>query len=300
LVQQDVRIAALVILVLLFLVSAGCGDNGGSGAGAAAASRSTLSSKLPKEIPGNVLWLDGSDVDGDTSPGGSFEAGIRWIDKSAAGSGHASQTDASRLPAVLQNQVNGLAAVHFDGSDFMDLGPGALGMLSNVEGATLYAVVRTEVTTPQRVFMVSTGANSGGSRAGVNLFDSFGASLSDQGDFGAAGRRLDTDEFQRIDGGVTTVGVFVAYTAVFDYKAGTIDLLVNGQLVNASANFQTPGATSRTDSLNIRAGADADTDLRRFRGAFKGDVGEILVYNRALSAAERRQLDDYLKAKWGL
>ena len=35
----------------------------------------------PRDLSGNVLWLDGSDVDGDFVPGGSFLNGTTWADK---------------------------------------------------------------------------------------------------------------------------------------------------------------------------------------------------------------------------
>jgi hypothetical protein len=33
---------------------------------------------------------------------------------------------------------------------------------------------------------------------------------------------------------------------------------------------------------------------------FKGDVAEVLVYNRVLTASERAAIEQYLAAKWGL
>ena len=33
--------------------------------------------------------------------------------------------------------------------------------------------------------------------------------------------------------------------------------------------------------------------------AVSGDLGELIVYNRALTARERRLLLEYLSAKWG-
>ena len=62
----------------------------------------------PRDLPGNTLWLDGSDVDGDFVSGGAFLNGTTWVDKSTAQNASAIQTVASALPTV----VNTLSLIH--------------------------------------------------------------------------------------------------------------------------------------------------------------------------------------------
>ena len=250
----------------------------------------------PADIPGNVVWLDGSDPDGDGVPGGGFVNGNRWIDKSAAGGANAIQTTGMRRPQVVAGAWNGLSAVRFDGNDYMEVHSSTFGMLNGVDGATLFAVASTLKTGGQRVFMISTGGSSSQTRAGVNLFDSFGTSIGGSGDYGAAGRRLDSDSFQRIEGGSITMGQLEQYAALFDYDQGHLSLYVDGLLETYATNFQSPGSTSPTNSVNIRVGADAD--LNQLKGTFRGDLAEVLVYDRLLSAAERETVEAYLHAKW--
>ncbi len=250
----------------------------------------------PSDIPGNVVWLDASDPDGDGVAGGGFVGGSTWIDKSAAGGADASQPTPMRRPQIVAGAWNGLSALRFDGNDFMDVAPSSFGMLNGTSGATLIAVASTIATSSQRVFMVSTGSNSAQTRAGVNLFDAFGTSIAGSGDFGAAGRRLDTNPFQRIEGGAITMNTLEQYAAVFDYGAGQLELFVDGELVTVADNFQSPGSTSPTDSVNIRVGADAV--FGQIQGTLRGDVAEILVYDRVLSETELQSVVDYLHAKW--
>lgn len=248
------------------------------------------------DLPGCVLWLDGDDVDGDGVAGGSFVAGTTWVDRSGNGA-DAVQATAQRQPLVVPSVWNGRGIVRFDGSDFMDVVPAAFGMLNDVGGATLFAVTSTPGTdTNQRVVMVSNGANSGQSRAGLALFDQFGTSIGGTGDFGAAGRRLDTDGFQRIAGGSITSGSLQQFSATFNYSAGELSLHADGNLETFATNFQTPGQTSPTDSVNIRLGADAA--LNALRGEFTGDLAEVIVFDRVLSDAERQFVEQYLHAKW--
>jgi hypothetical protein len=250
----------------------------------------------PVGVTGNVVWLDASDPDGNGIPGGAFLSGTTWVDKSAAGGASATQLTAARRPQIIPGAWNGLSAVRFDGGDYMDLSAPAFGMLNGVSGATLFAVASTTATSSQRVFMISTGGNSRQTRAGVNLFDSFGTSIGGSGDYGAAGRRLDSDGFQRIEGGTINLGQLEHYAAVFNYAAGNLSLYVDGNLETLATNFQSAGSTSSTNSLNIRVGADAD--LAQLHGAFRGDLAEVLVYDRVLTNSERQSVENYLRGKW--
>lgn len=253
----------------------------------------------PRDLVGNTLWLDGSDVDGDFVPGGTFLNGTTWVDKSTAQNASATQLNAAALPTIVNTPVNNLTAVQFDGNDFLDVNSASFGMLRNVAGATMIGVLSTEVNTANgglRALMVSSGSNSAASRAGINLFDSFGTSIGGNGDFGLAGRRLDSDDFQRIEGGNVVAGQIATLTGLFDYQAGELSLLVDGQQETSVNTFQSPGLTSDTDSLNIRVGADAA--LNTPRGFFNGQISELIVYDRVLSASELADIDTYIAEKW--
>ena len=252
----------------------------------------------PRDISGNVLWLDGSDVDGDFVTGGSFVGGTTWIDKSTASNADASQSTASATPAVLSSSFNGLTAVEFDGNDFLDIASTAFGALRNVEGATMIGFLATDVQSSNRALralMISSGANSAATRAGITLFDSFGTSVGGTGDFGLAGRRLDSDGFQRIEGGSVIPSELASVTGVFNYLNGEATLLVDGE-VETQASFQSAGTTSDTDSLNIRVGADAA--LGSPRGFFNGQIAELIVYDRVLDASELASVQAYFAQKW--
>lgn len=255
----------------------------------------------PRAIAGNVLWLDASDPDGDFITGGTFADGTTWADKSSANNASATQTTASRTPVVLTDEYNGLSVVHFDGNDFMDLDSASFGMLRNTAGATVIAVARPTAIPTQgghRVFMASTGTSSASSRAGFNFFDSFGTGIGGSGDAGLAGRRLDTDSYQRINGGSSDLTAYSIWSGEFDYTGATARLFQDGTLQTEATGFQSPGNTSETDSLNIRLGADASfTDQRGF---FTGDLAELIVYDRLLTAPERQQIEQWLTSKWSM
>jgi len=56
-----------------------------------------------------------------------------------------------------------------------------------------------------------------------------------------------------------------------------------------------PGPTPNTPSLAIYVGSSPHDSGSSSNHA----IGEIIVYQRALDARERRQLLEYLSAKWG-
>ncbi|MGJ8650759.1 MAG: LamG-like jellyroll fold domain-containing protein [Opitutaceae bacterium] len=254
----------------------------------------------PRTISGNVLWLDGSDVDGDFQIGGSFVNGSVWVDKSTANNADASQTTANRRPSVTPLAHNGLTTVSFDGSDYMDVNSAAFGMLRNVSGCTVFIFASGSNAGSQshRVIMVSTGTNAAGTRAGFNFNDSFGSSIGGTGNAGLAGRRLDSNPYQRINGFGLTNGSYGQWTGVFDYANATLKLYSNGDLSTNATNFQSAGNTSNTNSLNIRLGADAATNDER--GFYTGNLGEVIIYNRVLSDSEREEVESYLANKWSI
>ena len=91
-------------------------------------------------------------------------------------------------------------------------------------------------------------------------------------------------------------GDLFSMTGVFNYQDSELILFVDGEEQTRTLNFQTPGMTSDTSSLNIRVGADAAIDQPR--GFFSGRIAELIVYNRALNDIERLQVEEYLFEKW--
>ncbi|MHA2091153.1 MAG: hypothetical protein ACW98K_09865, partial [Candidatus Kariarchaeaceae archaeon] len=217
----------------------------------------------PVDLVGNVLWLDGSDVDGDGSLGGTFVDDNTWIDRSHENNGDARQENEESRPKVIENGLNNMTTVRFDnraidGSIFMDLDSNSFGMLRDVEGATLFSVMKTFSTRAnQRVIMIST-SESLKTRAGLSLLEnpsySPTSNLGGEGDFGVTGRVNDADRFQRIEGGKLTPGKFHQYTGVLNYVNGTISLRSDKELRTITHLLENPGRTSDTDSKNIRLG----------------------------------------------
>lgn len=85
-------------------------------------------------------------------------------------------------------------------------------------------------------------------------------------------------------------------TAVFDGSSSHLDL--NG---TASANLP-PGTQGWGNASRFhlgQVGGEYTADKAGYDGAWNGWVGELLVYDGALSSGDRATVEAYLKAKWG-
>jgi hypothetical protein len=71
----------------------------------------------PTQIGGNVLWLDGDDVDGNGVAGGSFVGGNTWVDKSLDAH-HDNMITSGGAPSAVSGGVpfSGRSVVQFNGS----------------------------------------------------------------------------------------------------------------------------------------------------------------------------------------
>lgn len=72
----------------------------------------------------------------------------------------------------------------------------------------------------------------------------------------------------------------------------------NGNATLSVDGFQKASALSNTPNVQtapVRIGAGGSSSVNRF---FHGDIGEIIIYNRALSLEERQEVELYLGNKW--
>ena len=221
---------------------------------------------------GLVLWLDAHDA-ATLSKQPNGKIGV-WADKSGRGN-HAKQTQTHSQPQYVSDGFRGKPAVRFDGDDFLNLGrPTSLAFRPGKPFtiAVVYRVARQDGGT-----LLSKGGGSAGQRA-YQLY-------------AASGRR----------GAVT-------YGAMREKPRSSETEIVIEVCDGACAEMHVNGRPCL--SFNVRRGSsDADVLVgARRKNAdntdiffpLKGDVAEILVYDRALKTDELVGLGRYLKNKHGL
>ncbi len=221
----------------------------------------------PSDLTGLFLWLDASD----TSVNNIQQAGglvSQWSDKSGNGN-HAIQTTSSLKPVTGTATINGLNTIVSDGVDDALVLPSAIYNLP-LGNNTVFCVF-AKTSTSNSLARPIAGAN-GSFRWGV---------YADTANGGIGfinrpnGNYHPTDPWTNSTSPVLFVG----------YK--------NGSTLSA--------AVDSVGTTNSAGSEDSLTSAAVFGGsATSGKIGEIIVYNRALSGAEISRIRSYLSAKWGI
>jgi len=234
----------------------------------------------PAGIPSNGLVLA---LDASTVPGGDGATVSTWTSTTstpmvASGSG-------SARPTLVSSGIGGVPSVRFDGvDDFLSLGSGFEDFQS---GISMFVVANPSVLQPAfKMLALGNGAgqqNVGlgrdGGNAGLQYFNT-----RTNGDYGW---------FNTSSG--LAAGVPAVYSAV--QGAGAVDALVPGSVLRngvviGSGNVFVPPVATR--GLNYIAKSYWP------EGLFQGDIAEVLLYNRTLSAAEQTTVNNYLLTKYGI
>lgn len=250
----------------------------------------------PAEITGLKLWLDASSADTlyDATSGGSLvtaDSGVaRWEDKSGNGS-HAVQSTGANQPLRKASVQNGRDVLRFDGTnDTLQI--------SSITLPTYFTA-----------FVVSSTTRSGNDlkfwlehSANVNSNNGFffngtyeGAWTIRRGAGSSAvryGPLVDSSDW---------IGSGWALASLTYNSAGVGSIYKNGTFVSdATLDLSTTSAaTSALDNSDVTASLNIAS--RNGSSLFlNGDIGEIVIYNSALSSVNREAVENYLLAKWGI
>jgi hypothetical protein len=233
---------------------------------------------LPSDIANLGLWLK-ADA-GITLVGGAVDG---WADQSGNGRDFSAPAGTNR-PAYT-GTLNGLPVLTFDGTtDYLTGDAESLTLGQAVTGLTMILVVKYAGATIQRAFGLSTSAAVDGVRALV------GVSATQ---WQTGGRRLDADSVVLLSGGTASTAT-VIQSSLLRYSVATGAVFVNGAS-QVDTTFQTAGNSQNGASLRTIIGGGLN--LANF---LQGDIAEIIVYQRALSDAERASVERYLSVKWGI
>jgi len=225
----------------------------------------------PTDISGLQLWLDASDIstlfqdDAKTTPVTADAQTVgAWADKSGSGN-DATQSTADNEPTYNTGQQNGLPMITFDGtSDAM-----ALSMTVGAGNYTFFAVLKDGTT--GYIFDAETGRLIFGEKTAapseMGFFD---------GGWSQGGEGLDSDPS--------------VYTWVLD-NAGA-SMFKNGSALTLDDTGYTPVAIGGQVAIG--------SGFNQSSSRFNGKMGELVLYNAALSSANRGQVENYLAGKWGV
>lgn len=218
----------------------------------------------PSQLTGLTGWYDPSDTSSITSSGGS----VSQINDKSGSANHATQGTAANQPITGTRTINGLNSLDFDGSNDNLVLPPAMYPLAT--GAwTYFAVFQSDVSSGAARIVV-------GSTAGTVNHGIYG--------FGYNARQG------------------TGQTAITPYSTTNADLNGHIYVGRRSGTFvEAFGDNGDYGSLNTAA----DAALSAFvigssASTMDGRLGEVIMYNRALTDAEVNQIGAYLQSKWGI
>lgn len=225
---------------------------------------------LPTNIARNVIWIDFSDAatlftdQARTTPVSDTGASIMGVTNLSGSDNHATASASNVSPKYITGVQNGLSTASFDGSnDFLKM--------DNLVTSTQFTVAGVwRIRGNQTVF------NSGS--AGVNGY-SLNVSTCRKATYHGVGDLVDSNA-------TTNFEIWV-----LAHATGATCLIVNGTSASVSNPTVNPVALTASTIL----GAAACTT-----GNLSGDIGELIMYDSALSLSDRQDIDSYLNSKWAV
>ena len=224
----------------------------------------------PAGVPGCVLWLDADDASSIVTDGGGGV--LQWRDKSGFGN-HVVQMNAAAQPAVTAANLNGRATLAFDGLDWL-AGPPV--WQQGETNFAMFAVWRRDSTNISQVIVEQAGSGEG-ARAALHTRDS--------GTYGFCGERNDA----------LYLGQYV--TNVWNLSGLEYSGLVTNNLYLDADGAVTVASISHTKENVGVAGLRVGGKVMGGE-TLQGDLAEVLLFNRLLTAAERYNVLYYLEQKW--
>ena len=232
----------------------------------------------PRSIPGCSLWLDAADA---TSIQFSSGANIsNWRDKS----GNGINAIGSNNPLYVNNVVNNLSAVRFNGiSSYFTIPGNQLDIAT--EDFAIFSVIQHTPRVPQIPII----GKSTGQSADLQWRLSFDPN----------------SQFQIVvfknNNGAQSSGTYT--TAGWGLFSGVVYRTANNiqGFINANTTGISSGTTSQIVGSLVAPGVPVEIG-RGWSGGFffNSDMGEILIYKGTLTVAQRQQVEGYLASKWGI
>lgn len=220
---------------------------------------------------GLSLWLraDQASVNGNGT--------LSWLDISG-NNNHGAQSLASRTPVVTSNgTLNGRPVVRFDGVDDIVVVPDS--PLTNPASMTIFLVGKCTNSTGNRTFLAKSNSTM---TNGYGLVYSVPSGNSTFGFINSyANKRA---------GGPLAPGSYGVVSMTYDLSQ--IQTSING-----NATVLSYSTAINPDAWHLYLGSPGTTG-----GAspLSGDIAEVLMYNRALSDAERMDVEAYLYGRYGI
>ena len=255
----------------------------------------TIAPVLPP-ISGYYLWLDASDATTITSVAGSVS---QWTDKSASAYAF-TQAVSTDQPTTGTRTINSKNVLDFDGTSDYLYSTAAISTWKFLHStvSTIFIVMQADASNAYHC-VISTEAGST-SRIGLNIPLQSTAVIDAICDKGVPGSGV----YDAASGvSYNTSAMYATYKSdpANATAANRIQISKNaGSFGGGNALTNSPSTADSENSLTIGANLDLFGGIRYPGGWMNGTIGEILIYNSALSGGDITSTQAYLATKWGI
>ncbi|MCK5834804.1 MAG: hypothetical protein KAG98_03615 [Lentisphaeria bacterium] len=240
-------------------------------------------------IAGLALQIDASEIE---AVSGSDISMVRDLSGHAH---HSLQPTASKRPTLIENGINNLPTINFSGSQYLDFtGTQWRNLMASTEQgieATWYFVTSiNELMTARPYWDLDNhsynlfGNYGGGSTYFGVVVDQYGFRSTMRGVTSTKGPRNSCRENEPV-------------LLEVIYHEGDLTLTVH--FANGSKTMKTINMGALNEPSDLEAvptlGNRTKSNISNY---FRGKLGEVILYNRALGNTEREQVKDYLLTKW--
>lgn len=249
--------------------------------------------KTPKQISNCITWFDADDLSTITTESGGRNVRY-WADKSSSnltltGGG----LTLANEPLSVLGGLNGRNTMRFDGNDYI------YGSFpTSYTEFTIFLVMRGDIRTTnyQYPFSINNGTNTNNFHFDVN--DPDGANYAKTlwvywngggGNVAVLPLTSPNTNSDFLQGSPTLITF--SHTNV---GSGTNVIYANGRQRSDLYTGGTQTITMGGSGFNLFMGANNTSA----GGPYYGDIGELIIYSRQLSATERYQVHNYLSNKW--
>jgi hypothetical protein len=222
------------------------------------------------------LWLK-ADAGALTDAAGGVTS---WADQSGKGN-HATQSDSSKAPDLILNALNGKPVLRFNGTnDYLDVADApSIRITGDISS---FVVVRfDDFAGYQAIWSKATGNLP--APTDWYLFNGTGVPIAYRGD-GTYSNLGSVPANQPV-----TAGTYLILG--FEMGGATLTHYLNGLSIGSGQITATPADAGK--ALRIGSRDDLGTIM-------KGDLAEVLIYDRALSDTDRTAVLDYLNSRYAL
>lgn len=241
----------------------------------------------PNSLTNLQLWFSGNSVSGTT---GDYISA--WTNSATAQpSIYGTNAGDSALRPMLTNSfaatTNKALVFGLNGTNILYVS-NALSVLKGVPSATVCSVAQMVDSTSGSKYLFIMSRSNAATYSRAVLEQTSSERIS------ADGRTADADTESLCQSPVLLTNQSYLVQADFLYSSGSISVYTNN-ILTSSTNLATTGNTDNTASKGVLIGGQSSTATSNFRGW----IAELMVFVPAISAAERTNVWNYIKTKYG-